>query len=205
MRIGLVIVSAMLAVSCDAPQEQTSDQIEATGDTYANGAADQMSVSAGSQSEPVTAATFAALAANTDLFEIEAGKLAIRKGQSAATREFGEMMVADHTASSRELKAAVEKSSLSIVLPTRLDARHQGQLDRLAQADAKDFDRQYMNLQLDGHRGALKMHQEYQMVADNGELLTFSQKVLPVIQGHFDRLEKTTAAESRAMTGSVTQ
>lgn len=205
MRIGVLIVSAMLAVSCDAPQEQTPDQIEATSDPYANGAADQTSASTGSQSEPVTAATFAALAANTDLFEIEAGKLAIRKGQSAATREFGEMMVADHTASTQELKTAVEKSSLSVVLPIRLDARHQGQLDRLEQADAKDFDRQYMNLQLDGHRGALKMHQEYQMVADNGELLEFSQKVLPVIEGHVERLEKTIAAENKAMTGSVKQ
>lgn len=155
--------------------------------------------------QPVTSSTYVTFAAISDLFELEAGKLAMKNGQSAATREFAKMMVNDHTASSSDLKAAIEKSDMTVVLPTRLDAEHQGLLDRLSRANAADFDREYMNLQLDAHRNALKLHQEYQAIADDPNLVAFSQKVLPVIQAHYDKLEKDSAASSKAMAGSVKQ
>lgn len=205
MRIGFVIASALLAASCDAVPEQEPEQAQAVGGASAEGATDGIDASEVPVGQPVTSATFVAFAANSDLFEIEAGKLAMKSGQSAVTRQFGKMMVEDHTASTRELKAAIEKSEITVVLPTRLDAERQGLLDRLAQANAADFDRQYMNQQIEGHREALKVHQEYQALDDDQNLRAFSQKVLPVIQGHYDVLDKDNAARGRAPTGAIKQ
>lgn len=205
MRIGLVIASTLLTISCNAAQEDAADQSPAATDLSADAATGGIDASEVPQDQPVTSSTFVRFAAMSDLFEIETGKLAMKNGQSSATREFAKMMVEDHSASSRALKDAVEQAEITVLLPTKLDLAHQGRLDRLAKANVEDFDREYMNQQIEGHRDALKLHQEFQAAADDGTLVAFSQKVLPVIQKHYDQLEQSSAAENRSMTGSIKQ
>src|SRR5262245_4832207 len=57
--------------------------------------------------EAGTAQGFVDTIAASDMFEIEAGRLAQDMGTSQAVKDFGAMMVKDHTASSDKLKAAV--------------------------------------------------------------------------------------------------
>lgn len=200
MHKGLVIASALLAASCDASPEQPVDQTGEVAAATANDATDGTDLADVAPNQAVTSSSFAMLAAASDLFEIATGTLAMENGQSAETREFAKMMVDDHTASLRDLMVAVEKSDVEVLLPTRLDAQQQGLLDRLAQANTTDFDSLYMSQQFDGHRTALKLHQEYQAASDDEDLRAFSQKVLPVIQGHYNQLEKNRAAQNRAAT-----
>jgi len=197
---GLVIASALMAASCDASSDQSADQTGEAVTVAANDATDENDLSDVAPNQAVTSSSFAILAATSDLFEIATGTLAMEKAQTAETREFAKMMVDDHTNSLRDLTAAVERSDEEIVLPTRLNAQQQGLLDSLTQANTADFDRVYMNQQVDGHQTALKLHQEYQAASDDRDLLAFSQKVLPVIQAHYDRLEKARAAPGGAKT-----
>jgi putative membrane protein len=98
-------------------------------------------------SDETKADVFAAKAADSDMFEIEAAKLAATRSTNPAVKKFAAMMEKAHTATSAELKSAIAASGVAITLPTALSEDAQGKLDDLTKADAKDFDKKYA----DGH------------------------------------------------------
>src|SRR3569832_426915 len=61
-------------------------------------------------------------AAEAGIAEVEAGKLAESKGSSAAVKDFGAMMVKDHTEANDKLKSIA--SSESVELPANSGAQH---------------------------------------------------------------------------------
>lgn len=193
MRIGLLLASTMLAASCNASDYEDPNQMQTTGDMDTAGLNDGSDLPQTPGEQPVTASPYVMLATMTDMYEIAAGQMAMEKGNSSTTRDFGRMMVNDHTTSLRDMKAAVEKSDLRITIPTQLDAEHEAMIVRLERATDEEFDREYMRQQMAGHRKALEMHREYQEVSDDPNLMAFSQKILPVIQRHYDRLEQVGA------------
>src|SRR5437879_8475315 len=82
-------------------------------------------------------ADFVKEVALSDMFEIEASKLAQQKG-NAAEKTFASQMVTDHTRTSTELKGLVSSGKLKAELPTALDGSHQSKLDKLKGAGGND-------------------------------------------------------------------
>ena len=68
---------------------------------------------------------FVQKAAMSDMYEIEAGKIASQKGQTAPVKGFGEMMVDAHSKTTEELKGIVASEKIKVDLPAKLDAKHQ--------------------------------------------------------------------------------
>ena len=93
---------------------------------------------------------FAEQAMAANVAEIKLGELAKTHAQSAAVKQFAQMMVTDHTKAKNELKQAVK--SQNIDEPTQLDAKHQALYDKLNGLKGTDFDREYMTAMVDGHR-----------------------------------------------------
>ena len=89
-----------------------------------------------------------ALAAN--VAEIKLGELAKGHAQSAAVKQFADMMIRDHTKAKDELKQAVKGSGIEE--PTQLDTKHQALYDKLNQLNGAAFDREYMTAMVDGHK-----------------------------------------------------
>jgi putative membrane protein len=56
--------------------------------------------------------------AMSDLYEVEAGKIAAAKGQSDAVKQFGQHMVEAHAQTTAELKGVVEAEKIDVALPT---------------------------------------------------------------------------------------
>src|SRR4051812_5873042 len=69
-------------------------------------------------------------AAMAGMTEVKAGEAASQKGENTAVKEFGAMMVKDHTAANDELKAFA--SSHNVTIPANLDEKHQKQVDKLS-------------------------------------------------------------------------
>ena len=191
MRKLAILTAALLAAACNAPEGTRSDT--ADGDAagtpqgdLATGAANDTGMNAA----PVSTGTYVAQAANSDMYEIQAGELAVKNGQSQQVKDFGRMMVTDHTKSSQDMKAMVSKANLGAQPPARLDAEHQAMIDRLKAAKGEAFDREYMSQQMAAHRKALALHQGYAQSGDNTELKGFATQVIPVIQKHHDWLEQ---------------
>lgn len=136
---------------------------------------------------------FVQTAATSDMYEVEAGKIASEKGQSAAIKQFGQMMVEAHSKTSEELKAIVAAEKINVQLPTALDAKHQRLIDALKNAAPADFDKTYAEQQEEAHGDAEDLFEDYADDGDNAALKSFAAKVLPVIKQHkaeADRLEE---------------
>ena len=129
-------------------------------------------------------------AAMSDMYEVEAGRIAAAKGQSAPVKGFGQMMVDAHTQTTEQLKAIVASENIKVDLPAKLDSSHQKLVDDLNAASGADFDRIYAKQQVDGHTDAEKLFDSYAKRGDNAALKQFAQKTLPVIQQHLDEAKK---------------
>ena len=80
-------------------------------------------------------------AAMSDMYEVQAGKLAAEKGQSDAVKQFGQQMVDAHTKTTEELTGIVKTKNIKVDPPTKLDAKHQKLIDDLNSATADNFDK----------------------------------------------------------------
>ncbi len=62
---------------------------------------------------PAPTATFVAMAAAGNLFEIQSSELALRRSHSGAVREFANRMVTDHNAAAAKFKQAMADAKLT--------------------------------------------------------------------------------------------
>jgi len=130
------------------------------------------------------------MAAMSDMYEVEAGKIATQKGQTAPVKGFAEMMVDAHSKTTEELKGIIASEKINVDLPTKLDAKHQKLIDDLNAASSADFDSTYAKQQVDGHQEAVDLFDSYAKKGNNAALKAFAQKTLPVIQQHLDAAKK---------------
>ena len=137
---------------------------------------------ADSAATPTNAQGFVDMASSSDMYEIEAGKLAQQMGKDQKVKDFGAMMVTDHTKSSAEMKAAAAKADGVTVNP-KLSAKHQANLDALKNA-GDNFDATYKQQQVAAHQEALTMLQGYAQSGYNEALKAFASKTAPVVEGH---------------------
>jgi putative membrane protein len=137
-----------------------------------------------------SASDFVQTAAMSDMYEIEAGKIANQKGQSPAVRGFGQMMVDAHSKTTQELTSIVKSQAIKVELPPKLDSKHQKLIDDLNSASNESFDSTYAKQQTDAHKEAVDLFEKYAKDGDNAELKKFAQTTLPVIQQHLDEAKK---------------
>ena len=94
-------------------------------------------------------------AAMSDMTEIDAAKVAQQKG-NAEEEKFAEMMLADHTKTSTELKSMVS-ASLKAALPTALDDASQKKIAKLRDAKPENFASEYDSMQVSAHKDAVSL------------------------------------------------
>jgi putative membrane protein len=88
-----------------------------------------------------------------NMAEIELGQLAMQRGVTTDVKQFGQMMVTDHTKAFNELKQAV--SAFSVPIPTALDDKHQELKTKLSKLQGREFDKEYISAMVDGHEAVL--------------------------------------------------
>ena len=145
-----------------------------------------------------TTADFVQKAAMSDMYEVEAGKIATQKGQSDEVKQFGQQMVDAHTKTTQELTTIVQQKNIKVEVPTKLDTKHQKLIDDLNSASAQDFDKTYAKQQVDGHQAAVKLFKRYAARGDDADLKAFAEKTLPTIEHHLDAAKKLPAGPPSA-------
>ncbi len=81
-------------------------------------------------------------AAQGGMMEVKLGELASQKAASAPVKEFGAMMVKDHGKANQELKDLAAKKG--VTLPSELDSKHQGMVDKFSKLSGDAFDKDYV-------------------------------------------------------------
>jgi putative membrane protein len=145
-------------------------------------------------------ADFVKEVAISDMFEIEASKLAQQKG-NAAEKTFASQMVTDHTKTSTELKGLVSSGKVKAELPTALDSSHQSKLDKLKGASGKDFSSEFDSVQVSAHKDAVDLFERYAKGGDNSDLKDWAGKTLPALKHHLEMAEALDKPKPPATTG----
>ncbi len=96
----------------------------------------------------------------SDMFEIEASKIAQAKG-TAPEKTFASQMLTDHTKTSTELKTLVSSGKVEVELPTSLDSSHQSKLDKLKSENGTDFSSNFDSMQVSAHKDAVSLFERY--------------------------------------------
>lgn len=139
---------------------------------------------------------FVSNAAQSDMYEIQAAKIAEQKAKDPEVKTFAKRMVTDHTKLSNEMKPLITKAGQTP--PTDLDQRRKGFLDNLKAAPANDFDKTYIDQQVSAHDEALTLMQGYAKDGSDAGLKAAAAKAVPTIQEHSDMAKKIQAKLSNA-------
>lgn len=139
---------------------------------------------------PLTAQEFVNKVAITNMFEIQAGRLAEQKAKSSQDKTFAKKMIHDHQAAEARLKTLASSSKVSAQLPTALDSDHQEKLTQLKNLSGKQFDKAYNKMQQTGHKVAVMLLQEYAKDGDNTALKQWAKNALPTIKTHLSMAKK---------------
>ncbi|MGN6149181.1 MAG: DUF4142 domain-containing protein [Rhizomicrobium sp.] len=143
----------------------------------------------------VSAATTSSLqgfvtgAAISDMYEVEAGKIAAQRSSNPDVKAFAQKMVEAHTATTAQLKSILGSMKKQPAAPAHLDDRRQGLIDNLRGASAADFDARYMSQQVDAHKEALSLMQGYAKDGDNAAVKSFAAETAPKVQEHLNMAE----------------
>lgn len=122
--------------------------------------------------------------------DIDAGKLAQKKGSTKDVRDFGKQMVADHTAVNQQatalaakLKVKPEGNDTSTGLRKGGDAN----LDKLGKLKGKAFDRAYVDQEVAYHQAVIDAVDKTLLPsAQNAELKALIEKVRPALVQHLE-------------------
>lgn len=126
-------------------------------------------------------------AAETDLKEIEIGKLAQQKGTDAEVKAFGKKLVDDHTKSWNELKTVAEQKQ--ITLPAAITQEGQDDYNKLNEKTGLDFDKKFAEMMVEGHKDALDKAQKASEKANDPEIRTWAAAKIASLTAHRDHAQ----------------
>jgi len=126
--------------------------------------------------------------------EIEEGKLAERKATNPAVKAFARQLVADHQAMLKDARALASKQGLTTDA-NRDDVRDllndtQDELKDLSDKPAgKDWDEEYIDKQIDGHKDVLNKLQDLEKNTTDPQLKEALNKAVGKVQSHLTKAQ----------------
>jgi putative membrane protein len=157
----------------------------------AAGVALAIAVTAASAETPTPPASsdFAAIAAQSDTYEIFAGRTAVVQTTEPRVRAFAQEMIDDHTRTSEDLRKAAVASGLKP--PAQAMSGDQAHfLSALQSLRGAEFDRAYMRQQVLAHVQALTVAKSYAASGSDPNLRAAAQSVVPMIQHHLEMAQQ---------------
>lgn len=201
MRLALVAAAAVLSLAACQKKDATADAADpGTSNAAVNAAQDATSAAVGATSAAtmgqVSTDAFVTNAAISDMYEIQAGQIAQQKGQAQGVKDFGKMMVTDHTALSNAMKPLIVAAGKTA--PAALDERRKGMIDNLNAAAPADFDKVYLDQQEAAHNEALTLMKGYADNGDDAGLKGAAAKAAPKVEAHLNHVRELKAGGSGA-------
>jgi putative membrane protein len=139
---------------------------------------------------------FAEAVAVHAMYEIAAAEIALGRSGSDPVRAFAEDALGANKEASDALVEVVRASNIPLEMPSELDARHQGMIDNLTGASDADFDARFIELQVNTHREALTLFEDYAQDGRSPPVRDFAVETVAEIAGRL--------AAAEALNGSLT-
>ena len=130
---------------------------------------------------------FMAKATQANMAEVEMGRLAADKGESAEVKKYGEHMVEDHGKANQELKALADQEGAT--LPTYVDKAHEQAKARLEKLSGAAFDRAFAAQMVKDHQAAVALFRTEARSGRDPEVKAWAAKMLPNLEEHLKQAQ----------------
>jgi putative membrane protein len=123
-------------------------------------------------------------------FEILSSRIALDRSDNPEIRDFARRMIEAHGQADDQLRDTIYNSGFRLKnMPNDLDAKHRGMIRQLENTPPGEaFDRLYIRMQIDGHREALNLYNEYARSGKNPAFRELARDLLPEIREHRDHV-----------------
>jgi putative membrane protein len=129
---------------------------------------------------------FIMAAAQGGMTEVKLGELASTSGVREDVKEFGLMMVKDHTAINDDLKTLAAQKG--VALPISLDAEHQDMVDKMAALTGPGFDDAYISGMIQAHQMDDKAFNAESAATQDADIKYFLGISIPVVESHLQHV-----------------
>jgi putative membrane protein len=131
-------------------------------------------------------------AAEGGMSEVELGELAQQKGSNPAVRDFGAMMVKDHSAANEKLKALAASKQVS--LPDSPSMTQKASKTKLNLLSGDSFDKSYIKGMIEDHKQDIKEFQKEVSEGKDAQAKAFASATLPTLQMHLQKIQSVAAS-----------
>lgn len=134
-------------------------------------------------------------AAQGGMAEVMLGEMASKKATEDSVKQFGQMMVKDHTKANKQLKELATEKGFR--LPADVGPEHKALAARLEKLSGSEFDRTYMKEMVEDHEKDVK---EFQKEADSGrdaDVKKWAGKTVPTLEMHLKMAKETALKVSK--------
>jgi len=192
-KISLILFALPFAFACNNSSNDSVNKADSANnakmDTSSTSTtmADTSSSSnkmAGTVSVDKSTSEFMTKVADVGMTEVKLGQMAQDKAMNQRVKDFGAMMVKDHTAAGDELKSLAQQKN--VTLPATVSNDHQKKIDDLNKKSGKDFDKAYIDAMVDGHQSTVNDFEKASKNTKDADVKAWVDKTLPTLRMHLD-------------------
>ena len=143
---------------------------------------------------------FITKAAQSDQTEIQTSQLALKRSKNQEVKNFAQRMIQEHTNSTQQLTQIAKKKGFTP--PKDVGKENKALLSKLSKLNGTNFDRAYMQGQVQAHTKTLGEYQNYLKQGQDSDLTAFASQVAPIVADHLQMAQ--TMAGGSATSGSTT-
>jgi putative membrane protein len=193
-RLAALALGACLTIGCGGDRAGDDTTTDTAGGAVANapvtGGAGTGSMEA---TEPRNDSEIMSLVAQSNDAEVSSSQLALKNASNAQVKQFAQQMITDHTAMQKQGaqvgKALGTEGTGSDSTQAKHDMMHD-QLGDLQDKKGADFDKAYMDMQVQAHQKTLEDLRSFQAKAQNGELKTMITNAIPKVEAHLQKAQQ---------------
>ena len=190
--LAALAVATVTLVACSKKDNYGSDTTAAASSSTMSADTSAMAGASSTTSGTWSDANIVALLDEANAADSSAGAIAATKGTNSQVREFARRMMRDHHTLRAQGAALAKKLNVTPAAPSDdpVQPMAQDETNKLnTTAKGKDFDKAYIDAEVEGHKAVLDLATKAAGQTQNTELKNLIQKAAPVIQGHLDKAQ----------------
>ena len=122
------------------------------------------------------------------LMEVQLGRMAQTNGSSQQVKDYGRMIVNDHSRTNAELNSLAKRKNVSV--PESAGTSMQAAMDKLSALRGSDFDRAFMNTMVENHLREINQYKAETYKGEDPDVRNWAAHKNPVLQKHLDWAER---------------
>jgi putative membrane protein len=192
---GLAAIAAMAALNASAQssgRQPSTTQSPSTPPSGTQAPSSQSSHGLSSGTRSSEDSRFLEEAIRGNLAEVQMGQLAKERSQNKDVRDYGQMLIDDHSKGNEKAMAAAK--SMNVPVPTEPSAKQKQQHDMMAKLSGSQFDTMFMSHMVQDHEEDIGKYNAQAQSGDSSKATDYAKDSLSVLHSH---LSKAQSIESK--------